>query len=115
MAQLAETSLEHTAFERRRIDEFGRDVDQREWTDKHVYVEERDEDGDIIPDGEFSISDANDTADFRDLEVASDCKDSVVEDLDSVREFGRFGSCQRPRGFARGCRRLRGSGCSTDG
>ena len=51
---------------------------------EHHRIDERDEDGDIIPDGEFSISDADDTADFWDLEIARNCKDSVVEDFDSV-------------------------------
>ena len=57
MAQLAESSFEDAMVERQRIDEFGRDIHQREWTRHYQYVEERDDEGDIIPDGVFSVSD----------------------------------------------------------
>ena len=37
-------------------DEHGRDENQREWTSKYIRIEEYDEEGDVIPDGQFSSS-----------------------------------------------------------
>ena len=76
MAQLAENSLKHATAEYHRIDEFGRDIHQREWTSKYQYAEERDEEGDIIPDAAISVSDMD--------EVAADREDSIAEDFNSV-------------------------------
>ena len=63
MAQLAETSLAAAEIEHRRIDEFGRDIHQREWTRLYQPVDEFDSGGDHMPDGEFSVSDKLDAED----------------------------------------------------
>ena len=88
MAQLAETSLEDATAEYLRLDEFGRDIHQREWTAKYQYIDEKDDEGDVIPDGVFSESDVD--------EIASDREDSIADDYDSEIDdpstFGEFES-----------------------
>ena len=44
------------ALELQRIDEFGRDASQREWTRQCVLVDEYDSDGDLMPGGTLSSS-----------------------------------------------------------
>ena len=75
MAQLAETSLEDATAEVQRIDEYGKDIHQREWASKYQYIEKKDDEGHIIPDGAFSVSDAD--------EIAEDREDSLADDYDS--------------------------------
>ena len=72
MAQLAETSLAAAEIEHRRIDEFGRDINQREWTRHYQPVDEYDSDGDLMPEGEFSVSDKQDAEDL----------DKLIDDID---------------------------------
>ena len=104
MAHSAKTSLEHATLEHHGIDEFGRDIHQREWTDKYVYIEEKDKDSIVTPDGVFSISDVDDTVNVKDLEFASGCEDSIADHGNSVTgNFGRCGTCRRPRRFGRDC------------
>ena len=56
-AGIAETGVRQAQFKRQRLDSFGRDVNQREWTRLYIPVDEYDSDGDLMPDGEFSESD----------------------------------------------------------
>ena len=72
MAQLAETSLAAAEIEHRRIDEFGRDIHQREWTRLYQNVDEYDSDGDLMPSDEFSVSDKQDLED----------RDNLIDEID---------------------------------
>ena len=53
IAQLAETSLEDATAEYLRVDDLGRDIHQREMIAKYLYTEEKDDEGDVNPDGFF--------------------------------------------------------------
>ena len=75
MAQLVETNLEDATAEYLRIDEFGRDIHQREWTAKYQYIGEKDDEGDIIPGGVSGESDVD--------EIVSDLENSIADDYDS--------------------------------
>ena len=52
--------------------EFGRDICQREWTHHNQPVEERDDEGDIIPDGVFSFSDDDEFDNTREELIADE-------------------------------------------
>ena len=52
-AGIAETGPQADAID---VDEFGRAPHEREWTRHYRRVEERDDEGDIMPDGAFSSS-----------------------------------------------------------
>ena len=75
MAQLVEASLEDATAELLRIDEFSRETHQRELLANYQYIKEKDDEGDVIPDGVFSESDVD--------EIASDREDSIACDYDS--------------------------------
>ena len=86
MAQLAETSLEDATAEHLRIDEFGRDIHQREWTAKYQYIDETDDEGDVIPDGVFSESGVDEIASDREYSIVDDCE-SEIDDPSTFCEF----------------------------
>ena len=81
MAQLAETSLAAAEIEHRRIDEFGRDIHQREWTRLYQHVDEYDSDGDLMPSGEFSVSDEQDLED-RDVDAGHFFQANLIDKID---------------------------------
>ena len=72
--------------EHQRIDEFSRDMNQREWTHHYQYVEERDDEGDTIPDGVFSVSDDEEFDKNREDFIADDY-DLHIDDPSTFREF----------------------------
>jgi hypothetical protein len=63
-----------------RVDEFGRTFHQREWTAQYVKVEERDDEGDIIPECAFSSSAGGDVGELRDVEDHDSDMESDIED-----------------------------------
>ena len=68
--------------ELRRVDDFGRDHAQREWTARYVRVVERDEEGDVIPDGAFSSSAGDDVGKLEDLDGHdSELEEPEVKDM----------------------------------
>ena len=77
-AGIAETGLRQAQLERERLDSFGRDANQREWTRHYQPVDEYDSDGDLMPDGVFSESSEEDLED-RERFIA---EHSTIADVD---------------------------------
>ena len=99
-AGIAETGLHAAELEQHRqvlsrVDQFGRDASQREWTAGYQRLDAVNDDGDVIPDGAFSSTDgdADDVAEIGDV-------DSELEDPSTFSEFDLEAEDMIAEGFA---------------
>ena len=81
LEQMVESGILDAQLEDR--DQYGRNHAQREWTSKYQRIDELDEDGDCIPDGEFSDGEPDEADLYEASDGGSDLDDAELKELQS--------------------------------